>query len=243
MIHRLHLVIFTPLEKFRNSWLDRVTNFVKAFLMGLISAAILLSSNFTFASEKPESPLTPKNIVYEKYIPEGNFFNVSIPKGWGKKEKDFPYAYTKTKVYGIELSGPHNKDDARLIISVLYYEYGQFFKSYEKYTNLQIGTFTRLTPEKDVYVTNTAVAGREAIKFEIETYELIVLPFERPDFKEGIMYAIVPPSKKVTVIKRYIVIPAEKGFYVLNYHAPEDIAKEYESVFNNIISSFEPHEK
>ena len=57
------------------------------------------------------------------------------------------------------------------------------------------------------------------------------------------MYEIVPPSKKVTIIERYIVIPAGKGFYVLNYHAPEDLAKEYESVFNKIISSFEPHEK
>lgn len=197
------------------------------------------------ASEKPESPVTPKNIVYEKYISESNFFAVSIPKGWGKEEKDFSHAYTKTgdKVYGVELSGPHNKDGARLTISVLYYEYGQFFKSYERYINLKTGTFTRLAPEKDVSITNTTVAGREAKKFEIEKFELIQLPFDRPDFGEGIQYAIVPPSKKVTVIARYIVIPAEKGFYVLNYRAPEDRAKEYESVFNKIISSFEPHEK
>ncbi len=191
------------------------------------------------ASEKPESPVTPENIIYEKYISEGNFI-VLIPKGWGKKEKDFPYAYTKTKVYGVELYGPHNKDDARPTISVLYYEYGQFIKSYEKYINLQIGTFTRLTPEKNVYVTNVTVAGREAEKFEIETYELILLPFERPDLEEGIQYAIVPPSKKVTVIKRYIVIPAEKGFYVLNYSASSDIVKSIEGIFEKVLNSFEP---
>lgn len=218
-----------------------------AFWFGIIA---ILPISPVFASEKPENPIPPNNIVYEKYLSEGNSFVVLIPKGWGKKEKDFPYAYTKTKVCGVELFGPHNKDDARLTISVLYYEYGQFFQSYEKYINLQIGTFTRLTPEKDVYVTNTVVAGRKAEKFEIETYELILLPFKKPDlpfdgpdFEEGIRYQIVPPSKKVTVIARYIVIPAEKGFYVLNYRAPEDIAKEYESVFDKIISSFEPHEK
>lgn len=123
-------------------------------LMGFFVLAVF--PNPAIASEKPESsesPVNPKNIVYEKYISEGNFFVVLIPKGWGKKEKDFPYAYTKTKVYGVELSGPHNKDDARPTISVLYYEYGQFIKSYEKYINLIIGTFTRLTPEKDVYIT------------------------------------------------------------------------------------------
>ena len=212
-------------------------------LVGFFVLAVFL--NPVSASEKPESPVIPKNIAYEKYISEGNFFVVLIPKGWGKEEKDFSYAYTKTgdKVCGVELSGPHNKDDARLTISVLYYEYGQFFKSYGKYISLKIGSFTRLAPEKDVPITNTAVAGREAKKFEIEKFELIRLPFDPPDFKEGIMYEIVPPSKKVTVIERYIVIPAEKGFYVLNYRAPEDRAKEYESVFNKIISSFEPHEK
>lgn len=209
----------------------------------LIYVLLLLIPKSVFASEKSEHPVKPENIVYEKYISEGNFFIVLIPKGWGKEEKDFPYAYTKTKVCGVELSGPHNKDDARLTISVLFYEYGQFLKSYEKHINLKTETLTRLAPEKDVYVTNTAVAGREAKKFEIEIFELIPLPFDPPDFKEGIKYEIVPPSKKVTVIERFIVIPAEKGFYVLNYHAPENIAKEYESVFNKIISSLEPHEQ
>lgn len=214
------------------------TGFVMKVLMAVFVLAVFL--NPVSASEKPESPVKPEDIVYEKYISDGNFFVVLIPKGWGKKEKDLPYAYTKTKVYGVELSGPHNEDDARPTISVLYYEYGQFFKSYEKYINLQIGTFTRLTPEKDVYVTNTTVAGREAEKFEIETYELILLPFDRPDFEEGIQYVIVPPSKKVTVIKRYIVLPAEKGFYVLNYSASSDIVKSIEGIFEKILNSFEP---
>lgn len=218
-----------------------------AVLVGIIA---ILPISPVFASEKSENPITLDNIVYEKYTSEGNSFVVLIPKGWGKKEKDFPYAYTKTKVCGVELFGPDNKDDVRPTISVLYYEYGQFFQRYEQYINLQIGTFTRLTPEKDVYVTNTAVAGRKAEKFEIETYELVLLPFKRPDlpfegpdFEEGIRHQIVPPSKKVTVIARYIMIPVEKGFYVLNYRAPEDMVKEYEGVFDKIISSFETHEK
>jgi len=210
------------------------------FLSVWFGVIAILSINPVSAAEKPESPVKPEDIVYEKYISEGNFFVVLIPKGWGKKEKDFPYAYTKTKVYGVDLSGPHNEDDARPTISVLYYEYGQFFKSYEKYINLIIGTFTRLTPEKDVYVTNTAVVGREAKKFEIETYELILLPFKRPDFEEGIIYQIVPPSKKVTVIARYIVIPAEKGFYVLNYSASSGIVKSIEGIFEKVLNSFEP---
>lgn len=196
------------------------------------------------ASGKPEGPAL-LNIAYEKYISEDNFFAVLIPEEWDKEERNFSHAYSNTgdKIRGVELSGPQNKDDARLTISVLYYEYGQFFKSYGRYISLKTGSFTRIAPEKDVPVTNTAVAGREAKTFEIEKFELVRLPFEPPPFKEGIVYEIAPPSKKVTVLDRYIVIPAEKGFYVLNYRAPADMAKEYESVFNKIISSFEPHEK
>lgn len=193
-----------------------------------------------FASEKLENLVKSENIVYEKYISEGNFFTVLIPIGWAKEEKNFSHAYTKTgdKVCGVELAWPHNKNDARLTISVLYYEYGQFFKSYERYINLKTGTFTRLAPEKDVHITNTAVAGRETKKFEIEKFELIPLPFNPPDFKEGIVYEIVPPSKKVTVIERYIVIPAEKGFYVLNYTASPDIVKSIEGIFEKVLNSF-----
>lgn len=77
-------------------------------LIGFFVLAVFL--NPASASEKPESPVNPKNIVYEKYISEGNFFVVFIPKGWSREEKDFSYAYTKTgdKVCGVELSGPHN---------------------------------------------------------------------------------------------------------------------------------------
>lgn len=196
------------------------------------------------ASGKPEGSAL-LNIAYKKYVSEDNFFVVLIPGGWDKEERNFSHAYSNTgdKIRGVELSGPQSKDDVRLTISVLHYEYGQFFKNYGRYISLKTGSFTRIAPEKNVPVTNTAVAGKEAKTFEIEKFELVQLPFEPPPFKEGIVYEIAPPSKKVTVIDRYIVVPAEKGFYVLNYRAPADMAKEYESVFNKIISSFEPHEK
>jgi len=218
------------------------TVLVLKMLTGVFALAVFLSP--VSASEKPESPVAPVNITYKKYLSEGDFFAVSIPDGWSKEEKDFAHAYTRTgdKVCGVELSGPHN-GDARPTISVLYYEYGQFFKNYGGYISLKTGSFTRIAPEKDVSITNTTVAGREAKKFEIEKFELIPLPFDPPDSKEGIMYEIAPPSKKVTIMERYIVIPAEKGFYVLSYRAPEGIAKEHESVFNKVVSSFEPHEK
>ena len=204
-----------------------------------------LSMSPAFASEKPVNAITTDSIAYEKYTSEGDFFVVLIPEGWSREEKDFSYAYTKTgdRVFGVELSGPQNQDDARLAISILYYEHGQFFKSHERYISLKTGSFTRLAPEKEVVVTNTAVAGRKAKEFEIEKFELIPLPFDPPDSKEGVIYEMAPPSKKVVVIERNIVIPVEKGFYVLNYRASEGMAKKYESVFNKVVNSFELHEK
>lgn len=60
----------------------------------ILSGLVILISLFFYAfsvqaEEKPESPVNPKNIVYEKYISEGNFFIVLIPKGWDKEEKNF----------------------------------------------------------------------------------------------------------------------------------------------------------
>jgi len=57
------------------------------------------------------------------------------------------------------------------------------------------------------------------------------------------LFEIAPPSKKVTVIERYIVIPAEKGFYVLNYRASPDIVKSIEGIFEKVLNSFEPLKK
>jgi hypothetical protein len=90
--------------------MHKIASILKILLIFIAIASGLCPA---FASEKPESsesPVTLKNIDYEKYISEGNFFVVLIPKGWGKEEKDFSYAYTKTgdKVCGVELSGPHN---------------------------------------------------------------------------------------------------------------------------------------
>jgi len=35
--------------------------------------------------------------------------------------------------------------------------------------------------------------------------------------------------------------PAKKGFFVLHYGAPEDIAGEYHGVFEKVTASFQPH--
>jgi hypothetical protein len=69
------------------------------------------------------------------------------------------------------------------------------------------------------------IAARPAKVFEKKVYE-----YTPPD-------AINP--KKVGVYECFVVMPSNKGFYVLRYTAPEDIAEKYQGVFEKVISSFE----
>lgn len=56
----------------------------------------------------------------------------------------------------------------------------------------------------------------------------------------GRVYEMAPSHVQVAIIQQYIVVPAKKGFYVLNYGAPEDITGEYQVVFEKAVESFKP---
>lgn len=219
----------------------RLIRFLRALTVWLGMIAVL-SVYPASAAEQHETPISLKNIIYEKYVSENNSFVVLIPKGWGKKENNFSHAYTQTgdKLYGVEIYPTQIFADAAPAISILYYEYGEFFTHYQRYITLKAGSFTRLAPEKPVPVMDIVVAGKAAKQFEIETFERIPLPFNQPDFKPGIMYRLAPPSKEITLKEKYIVIPTAKGFYVLSYRASLAIANSIEEIFGKIKSSFEP---
>ncbi len=88
------------------------------------------------------------------------------------------------------------------------------------------------------------IAGLKGVAFSMKTFELVSRPSERhmppkPDDGSRI-YKIVPPSKKVIMVERFIVLPAGKGFSVLHYRKPEDTAGEYQKICENVTASFLP---
>jgi hypothetical protein len=90
------------------------------------------------------------------------------------------------------------------------------------------------------------VAGRQATRFQMKTFELVTLPHDRTRAgKDGdpIVYEIAPPSKKVIMEEQYVVIPATKGYFVLHYRAPVSAVSQYQAAFDRVTASFVPLDK
>ncbi|MEW6686867.1 MAG: hypothetical protein AB1393_11780 [Candidatus Edwardsbacteria bacterium] len=185
------------------------------------------------------------DIDYEKYDSEGKYFSALTPKNWEKEEKNHPYSYM-TEVYGVKLTGTENKDGALVTISILYYtgkriSAAEAYK-YEDFISSQLSSPVRVNHDKEPDIVRTMIAGMQAIKLQVKTFDLVRLPMrDFPPMDRGIKYETYPPSRKVIMIEQFIAVPAAKGFYVLHYRAPEDIAREYMVVFEKVAGSFEPH--
>ena len=180
---------------------------------------------------------------YENYRCEGGYFNASVPQGWSRSEQGHPYG-DMTKVYGVKLSDPEDRDSAAATISLLYYSGEKFFTDHRQYINARLNSMIREDYNDKKEMTPVVVAGLKGVQFSIKTFELVSRPSERrmplkPDDGSRI-YEIVPPSRKVIMTERFIVLPAGKGFYVLHYRAPEDAAGEFQKLFDDVTAAFQP---
>jgi len=209
----------------------------------LKSAFIGLSVIMLLAAVRSAAEVKPP---YEKYVCEGEYFSALVPKEWPRTEQGHPYG-DLTKVYGVKLRDPEDRDSAAATISLLYYSGEKFFTDHRQYINARLNSMVREDHDEKKEMVPVAVAGLRGVTFSLKTFELVSRPSERhmppkPDDGSRI-YEIVPPSKKVIMAERYIVLPAGKGFYVLHYRAPEDTAGEYRTIFENVTGSFQPQVK
>lgn len=176
----------------------------------------------------------------ENYTCADNAFTVMIPKDWMKVEEGHPYG-DLTKITGIKLVGPKNKDGAAITISILYYGGTGIFPTYREFMIRTLNSMVRTDYDKETVIVETTIAAAPAKTFQIKTFQLIHLPAKDwPSPREGIVYELAPPSIKVSMIQEYIVIPAHEGFFVLHYGAPEDIADAYRGAFEKVTASFRP---
>jgi len=178
---------------------------------------------------------------YEPYEADGKSFRVCIPGQWRKEESGHPYG-DLTKISGVRLSGPKNKDGAAVTLSILYYSGEHFFKTPEEFIRRALNSMVRIDHDQEIPVNDTLIAGRPGKKFQIRTFELVYLPARAltPPADDRRVYEIAPPHVQVRMIQQFIVVPAERGFYALSYGAPEDIAGEYKDVFEKVTGSFTP---
>lgn len=174
----------------------------------------------------------------EHFVAKEGLFSANIPKGWDRSESRFPYELQDENMSAIELSGPISHDRAMVKISLLYYKNGNFFEDYRHYIHLQQNTPTRIDTEKKTVFTKMKVDQKKALSFEIKTTELVFLyPIEQAPQKEGTYYKFAPPHKQVTMIEKFIMIPAKRGFFVIHYETPEDMYRECGEVLTQIVNS------
>jgi len=170
-----------------------------------------------------------KPVPFEEYLSEGGYFRVILPSGWGKTEERFGLSSEEKKVYGIDVFGPRSKYGIVSKISVHYYAPGNLlYKTMETFITIHAQPVLGVNLDGREYgqVKDDRVAGRPAKVFERKVYEYIPPDSFKP--------------KKIAVYERFVVMPSNKGFCVLRYTAPEDIAEKYQGVFQKVISSFEP---
>jgi len=178
----------------------------------------------------------PAKVTFETFECSDGKFSVSIPAGWERIDS-YPYKIDDT-VSGIMLRGPENPEGAPMTISALHYAGTGSIEGAQHYIKKVLFNPTRLDAAVETKFSDIEVAGTRATTFTITKFHLVMLPYDAPPMKEGVMYDMNPPYRKVDMIVRYIVIPSKPGFYSLSYEAPEDMHEDFSGVFDAFVKSF-----
>jgi hypothetical protein len=177
--------------------------------------AVLLCA--ALAPAAAAAPKAKKARAPEKTMIDASF-ELSVPAGWEARRGED----------GLTLIGPRGADGVNSQINARYVRPGdKLHKSADAYLE-------RLTAPPDVAmpgwktgpVEKTTVAGRAARRVSRDTSEF------------------VPPSsmntKEVPMKEVHVVVPAEKGFYVLLYYVPAELDAKGKAAFAAVLKSFKP---
>lgn len=173
------------------------------------------------------------------------YFACSVPASWGKEEGNPPpgLSQDEKKVYGIILHGPVS-GVVPIRISIYFYARGNLLEdSAESYIRSHAHPFFVLK-EGDSYgpVEDADVAGRKARVFERQKNEFVPCsPLEDIDMlsEDSRVYERREMmARPVPVREKFVVIPAESGFYALCYSAPADQFEEFLPDFEQVTTTF-----
>ncbi len=159
---------------------------------------------------------------------EKKYFSVVIPSGWARHDAALGLSAEEKKVYGAEFLGPAS-GELSSSISVHYYAPGNLVqKTYRKFIKLHSKPALGANPDGNVYgEVKDGKAGNYYAKV-----------FERRIFEYFPKNSMNP--KKMDIYESYAVVPAKKGFFVLRYYSPLDIAKANKQAYESVLASFKP---
>ena len=158
-------------------------------------------------------------VFWEKYMPAAGVFSLLAPREWKRDEADQLKDFNQ---YELRLIAPQSSWVNYVMAEIFYY--ADEFKTPEKFIyDLSHGPMRA----KDAVAgapLEAIVAGKKAQAVDISETRYPPLGLEAPAVK---------------VIKKYLVVPGKKGFYVLLYDAPVDLAQARQDVFDKIAASFD----
>jgi len=192
----------------------------RALLLLLALAALFVMSDRACSETGRAYAPQKEDFAFQEWMPEGRFFSVLVPSGWKRREMDLVREHDQYKVI---MYAPGSKGIEYLTIDIAYY--AEEVRTPERFIyDLMNPQFSPQGEERGAPA-DVVLSGRKAMSLEIKT------PRSPPAGMEG---------KTIDTVKRYVVCPAEKGFYVLLYDSPADVSEENRWVFEKILNSFTP---
>lgn len=157
------------------------------------------------------------------------YLRVAAPEGWSELEGFGGLSPEQRRVYGTRFLGPVSPDGLPCLISAHYYAPGNVVhETAEKFLSAHAGPILGVNFDGKEYgeVTADKVAGRPAKVLERMVYEY------------------VPPEsvkqRKIEMYELYTVIPAGRGYYVLKFSAPAQMAQANFRAYKEVLDSFKP---
>ncbi len=188
----------------------------------------------------PDEAVRKQEIAEFKYK---DLFTCTIPNQW---EIDTDggtsgLSQEEKKIYGINLYAPVS-EVIPVKISIYYYAEGNLLhKTMDIFVEKHSKPIFGVAFEGDKYspVTEIMVSGRKSKKFERRKSEFIAIHFlKEPDLDDAKIFERV--GKQVPVFEKFVVVPAEKGFYVLNFYSSAETVELYQEAFDVVAGSFKP---
>ena len=151
---------------------------------------------------------------------QNNYFSMKMPRDWKVTETDL----LKTENhYQLMLSTPGTKYMEYTSITVDWF--ADETKTPERYLfDLQNPDFRPLYEDYGL-VKPLTVAGKPAWQLDMKSKRSPLLGTE---------------DKAINVAKKYVVIPATVGYYVIHYDSPMDATRLYIDMFDEVVKSFVP---
>lgn len=212
--------------------------FMRYILCLLLCIAVLFSPLAAPAGEFGALRFVPLTI--------GDDFSCEIPADWSIENTAFGLSQEEKKAYGVKLQGPWN-GEIPVKISVYYYANGNLlYKSVDHYLRLFSQPALGVALEGSIYgpVVPATVSGRKALAFERLKNEYVPIrnglgPLDKPAGGDARVYEKPEMmARPVPIRERFVVLPAESGFYTLRYSAPVENFKEFLPIFEKVTATF-----